>query len=127
MQKFVRSILALRFRWLSGENAFLKIHSTGCEAVSLYLSSSYAFPHRISCDLRGADGERRGGGYFDRALVGGADQSQDDGVLGGVPVSFRYDPVCVLLEVAGGRYPKGAGECRNFFDDVPLYGAYSVL
>ena len=57
----------------------------------------------------------------------GADQSQDDGVLGGVPVSFRYDPVCVLLEVAGGRYPKGAGECRNFFDDVPLYGAHSVL
>lgn len=67
------------------------------------------------------------GGYFDRALVGCADQSQDDGVLGCVPVSFRYDPVCVLLEVAGGRYPKGAGECRNFFDDVPLYGAYSVL
>ena len=62
-----------------------------------------------------------------RALVGGADQSQNDGVLGGVPVSFRYDPVCVLLEVAGGRYPKGAGECRNFFDDVPLYGAHSVL
>lgn len=67
------------------------------------------------------------GDIFDRALVGGADQSQDDGVLGGVLVSFRYDPVCVLLEVAGGRYPKGAGECRNFFDDVPLYGAYSVL
>ena len=33
----------------------------------------HAFPHRISCDLRGAAGERWSGGYFDRALVGGAD------------------------------------------------------
>lgn len=106
---------------------FLKSLQQDAKLFSLYLSSSHAFPHRISCDLRGAAGERRGRGYFDRALVGSADQSQDDGVLGGVPVSFRYDPVCVLLEVAGGRYPKGAGECRNFFDDVPLYGAHSVL
>lgn len=110
-----------------GDNAFFKIHSTGCEAVSLYLSSSHAFPHRISCDLRGAARKCRCVGYSDRALVGSADQSQDDGVLGGVPVSFRYDPVCVLLEVAGGRYPKGVGKCRNFFNDVPLYGAHSVL
>lgn len=110
-----------------GGNAFLKIHSTGCEAVSLYLSSSHAFSHGISRDLRGAAGEHRSGGYFNGALVGGADQSQDDGILGCVPVSFRYDPVCFLVEMAGGRYPKGAGECRDFFDDVPLYGAHSIL
>ena len=105
----------------------IKIHSAGCEAVSLYLSPSHAFPHHISCDLCGAAGERRSGGYFDCALVGGADQSQDDGVLGGVPVSFRYDPVCFLVEMAGGSDSEGVGECRDFFDDVPLYGAHSIL
>ena len=40
-------------------------------------------------------------------------------------VAFPF--LFVLLEVAGGRYSKGAGECRDFFDDVPLYGAHSVL
>lgn len=51
-------------------NAFLKIHSTGREAVSLYLSSSHAFPHRISCDLRGAAGERRSGDILTALWLG---------------------------------------------------------
>lgn len=59
--------------------------------------------------------------------LGGADQSQDDGIPGGVPVSFRDHPICLLGEMAGGGDPEGAGECRNFFDDVSLYGAHSIL
>ena len=30
------------------------------------------------------------------------------------PFLFATIPVCVLLEVAGGRYPKGAGEWSKF-------------
>lgn len=73
------------------------------------------------------DAKRRCVGYSDRTLAGGADQSQDDGIPGGVPVSFRDHPICLLGEMAGGGDPEGAGECRNFFDDVSLYGAHSVL
>lgn len=127
MQKFVRSILALRFRWLSGENAFLKIHSTGCEAVSLYLSSSYAFPHRISCDLRGADGERRGGGYFDRALVGGADHLKTTAFLVAFPFLFATIPYAFYSKwpVAGIRKVLGSVEISLmtflFMARIPYY------
>ena len=39
----------------------------------LYIYLLLMLFRRISCDLRWAAGERRSGGYFDRALVGGAD------------------------------------------------------